>query len=709
MYWCWSNLLQRYDIYPEYARRENICWTDIGNKILFISLLNDTLSALRITPPASWASLYHNLPIFAAIMAYRSLKHFIAELEERGELVRIQTPVSPSLQMAEITDRMSKQPDGGKALLFENTGTAFPVLTNMMGSARRICAALGVAHLDEFGELMRFIMSTALGPKPSLWSKLAVLPELSQIARWMPHVRGGRGACQQVVMPQPQLSALPVLRCWPHDGGPFITLPLVHTRDPHTGIRNVGMYRMQVLDDGHTAMHWHRHKTGARHLEAYRALGERMPVAVALGGDPAYTYAATAPMPDGMDEYMLAGFIRSRRVELVRCLTVPMEVPADADFVIEGYIDPAEEPVWEGPFGDHTGFYSLPDWYPRLHVTCITHRRDAVYPATLVGVPPMEDAHIARATERIFLEPLRTAIVPELLDMHMPSAGTAHNLALVKLRTDAYSGIPLKAMNALWGAGQMMFNKVLVAFGSEPDLLDYPALARHAAARIDPAQHLHFGSGVADVLDHAPDRLGLGSKLMLDATGPARFDTAPIDPLPVAQAVAQIGGEMQGVHTALLEQGIPLVFVLLRRGHGSPRALRPLEQLAQHSALAPVVALVAVDAGIDPQRPDLLLWYALANIDPQRDVAIRPIEGRSRAVVLVDGTRKLAPADAAQRPWPNVATMDSATVAAVDALWGELGLGPLVASPTAGLTALQQGPEAEATMYEETKTNKSAH
>ncbi|MBQ9470978.1 MAG: menaquinone biosynthesis decarboxylase [Bacteroidales bacterium] len=642
-------------------------------------------------------------------MAYRSLNHFIAVLEEQGELVRIKAPVSPTLQMAEITDRMSKQPDGGKALLFENTGTAFPVLTNMMGSARRICTALGADSLDEFGELMRFIMASVLGPKPNLWAKLSVLPELSQIARWMPHVRSGRGACQQVVQQQPKLSNLPVLRCWPHDGGPFITLPLVHTKDPHTGIRNVGMYRMQVLDDGQTAMHWHRHKTGARHLDAHRALGERMPVAVALGGDPAYTYAATAPMPDGMDEYMLAGFIRNRRVELVRCLTVPLEVPADADFVLEGYIDPTEDPMWEGPFGDHTGFYSLPDWYPRFHITCISHRRDAVYPATLVGVPPMEDAHIARATERIFLEPLRTAIAPELVDMHMPAAGTAHNLALVSLRTEAYSGVPLKAMNALWGAGQMMFNKVLVAFGPEVNLLDYPALARHAAARIEPQQHLHFGSGVADVLDHATDQLGLGSKLMLDATGPARFDTAPIDATPIAQAIGQAGGEICGAHTALLPQGIPVVFVLLNRDHSSPRALRTLDTLALHNELAPVLMLVAVDAGLDQQHPALLLWYALANIDPQRDVALRPIEGRPRAMVLVDGTRKLAPADAPQRPWPNVATMDPATIAEVDALWPKLGLGPLIASPSMGLMALQRGLGAEASMYSSTKPNKPAH
>lgn len=610
--------------------------------------------------------------------------------------MRIKVDVNPALQIAEITDRMSKQPDGGKALLFERTGTAFPVLTNMMGSARRICAALGVEHLDEFGELMRLIMGNMLEPKPTLWSKIAMLPELSQIARWMPHVRSGRGDCQQVIHKQPNLAELPILTCWPHDGGAFITLPLVHTRDPHTGGRNVGMYRMQVLAPDQTAMHWHRHKTGAKHLAAYRKLGERMPVAVALGGDPAYTYAATAPMPEGMDEYMLAGFIRSKRVELVRCLTVDLEVPADADFVLEGYIDPAEEPVWEGPFGDHTGFYSLPDWYPRFHITCITHRRDAVYPATLVGVPPMEDAQIARATERIFLEPLRTAILPELVDMHIPDAGTAHNLALVSLQTDAYEGVAYKAMNALWGAGQMMFNKVLITFAADANLTDYAALARAVFARVDFQRDLHFGHGVADVLDHAPSALGIGSKLLIDATGAERFTLSPIDPEPIAQAIAQAGGELSAASKQLLQQGIPLAIALFERTQASPAMLDAMQMLAQQSNMQQVAMLVAVDRGLPTHRLDLQAWWTLANIDPKRDMAIVPMAAGQRAKVLVDGTRKLSQADQHPRPWPNPALMDAQTIAQVDALWPQLNIGALIPSPSAELLGLNCGNGAEA-------------
>jgi len=260
-----------------------------------------------------------------------------------------------------------------------------------------------------------------------------MLPKLSQVASWMPTSIGGKGKCQEVIMKNPDLNKLPILKCWPADGGKFITFPMVHTIDPVTGIRNVGMYRMQVFEPGLTGMHWHRHKTGARHFEEYKKLGKKMPIAVAIGGDPVYTYAATAPMPDNFDEYMLAGFLRKKKVELVKCLTQDIEVPADADFVIEGYVDPEEDFIWEGPFGDHTGFYSLADWFPKFHISCITHRKDAIYPTTIVGIPPQEDAYIAKATERIFLAPIKLTMLPELIDMDIPVAGVAHNLTIVKI------------------------------------------------------------------------------------------------------------------------------------------------------------------------------------------------------------------------------------------------------------------------------------
>ena len=356
---------------------------------------------------------------------HRSLSDYISLLEREGELVRIAAPVSPVEEIAEITDRVSKMPGGGKALLFENTGTDFPVLTNMFGSARRMALALGVGSLGEFSERVDGLLRQAMAPRPSFADKLRALPLLAGMSRWFPRTVSGRGECQQVVQTgaEASLAALPILKCWPADGGRFVTLPMVNTVDPQTGVRNVGMYRMQVFDDHTTGMHWHIHKTGARHYDAWKRSGRRMPVSVALGGDPAYTYAATAPMPDNMDEYLLAGFLRRRPVKLVKCVTNDIYVPADCDFVIEGYVDPAEEKAVEGPFGDHTGFYSLEDRYPLFHVTALTRRRDAVYPATVVGIPPQEDACIAQATERIFLAPIRMALQPEIRDMTMPEAG----------------------------------------------------------------------------------------------------------------------------------------------------------------------------------------------------------------------------------------------------------------------------------------------
>ncbi|GAG53587.1 unnamed protein product, partial [marine sediment metagenome] len=388
------------------------------------------------------------------------MKHFINILEENNELVRIKEYVNPELEITEITDRVSKSNGGGKALLFENTGTTFPVLINAMGSYNRVCLALGTNDLDRIGEEIETIFRQLTKPRESMWGKIKLLPLLKALGSWMPKVISGKGKCQEVIHKPPDLSILPVLKCWPEDGGRFITLPMVITRDPQNSTRNVGMYRMQLFDKTTTGMHWHPHKTGARHYYQYKAIGKKMPVAVALGGDPVLAYSATAPLPDNIDEYMLAGFIRKRKVNMVKCLTNDLEVPAEADIIIEGYIDPEEELAWEGPFGDHTGFYSLPDWFPKFHVTCITHKKNAVYPATIVGIPPQEDAWIIKATERIFLTPMKLTMIPEILDMEMPPEGIAHNLTVIKINK-TFQGQAQKVMNTIWGAGQMMFTKIL--------------------------------------------------------------------------------------------------------------------------------------------------------------------------------------------------------------------------------------------------------
>ena len=457
---------------------------------------------------------------------FNGLKEYVRFLEEKGELRRISTFVDPVLEIACATDIESKKVAGGKALLFENTGTAYPVLTNMMGSEARIRYALGVDALDGVGARIDQLIDSVLDGRRGLFNKLKMVPLLGQAAKWKPCMHRGHAPCQDSVQYTAQLSQIPILQCWPQDGGRFITLPLVHTVSPVTGIRNVGMYRMQVLDDATTGMHWHMHKTGAKHLSECT---HRLPVAVCLGGDPIYSYAATAPLPEGIDEYMLAGFLRGKPVELVKCFTQDILVPADCDFVLEGYVQKSEEKFMEGPFGDHTGFYSLEDLYPKFHVTCITHRFDAIYPATVVGIPPMEDKYIQEATERIFLSPIKFAIAPEVEDLFLPEEGVGHNFAFVKIRKQ-YEGQAFKVANALWGAGQMMFNKFMVVVDEDVDIRNWDAVGNAIARYVDVTRDLLFSRGPLDVLDHAAPMTGFGSKLCIDATRkPVVFENRTIE------------------------------------------------------------------------------------------------------------------------------------------------------------------------------------
>ena len=445
---------------------------------------------------------------------FKGLKEYVRFLEEKGELRRIKDFVNPVLEIACATDIESKKAGGGKALLFENTGTAYPVLTNMMGSEARIRYALGVPSLEEIGPRIDAMVGGILNGKRGLRGKMQMLPLLGEASHWMPRRHKGHAPCQDAVQYTAQLSQLPILQCWPQDGGRFITLPLVHTVSPVTGIRNVGMYRMQVLDEATTGMHWHMHKTGAKHLAECT---HRLPVAVCLGGDPVYSYAATAPLPEGIDEYLLAGFLRGKPVELVPCFTQDLMVPADCDFVIEGYVQKSEEKFMEGPFGDHTGFYSLEDLYPKFHVTCIMHRFDAIYPATVVGIPPMEDKYIQEATEKIFFSPIKLAIAPEVEDLFLPEEGVGHNLAIVRIRKQ-YEGQAFKVAHALWGAGQMMFNKFLLVVDEEINIRDWDAVFDAICRNVDVHRDLLFSRGPLDVLDHTSSETGFGGKLCIDAT-----------------------------------------------------------------------------------------------------------------------------------------------------------------------------------------------
>ena len=455
-------------------------------------------------------------------MTLDSLQEFIAAIEKMGELVRVREPVRTRLEIAEIADRCMKSPGGGPALLFERPllddgrPSEYPVAINLYGSMRRMCLSLGVQQLDEVGARISELLN--LKVPDGLFGKLSMLPKLAEASKFPPRTRGGRGACQEIVWQgdQVDLDRIPFLTTWPGDGGRYITLPMVITEDPNRGIRNVGMYRVQVQGKRELAMHWQRHKVGAHHGRELAARGERMPVAIAVGADPASLYSASAPLPPMIDEFIFAGFLRKSPVELVKAVTCDLEVPAEAEFVIEGYIDPAEPLVTEGPFGDHTGYYSLADLYPRVHVTAVTMRKQPVYAATLVGRPPMEDYYLGHATERIFL-PLLRLTVPEVVDYHMPACGIFHNLVFVSIDKQ-YPGQAYKVMNALWGAGLMSLAKVLVIVDKHVNVQDPDEAWWIVLNNIDPERDVRFTKGPVDVLDHASQHFSFGSKMGIDGT-----------------------------------------------------------------------------------------------------------------------------------------------------------------------------------------------
>ncbi len=637
-------------------------------------------------------------------MAYKNQQHFIDTLEKEGELVRIKTYVNPRLEMAEITDRMSKQPGGGKAILFENTGFDFPVLMNAYGSEKRMCLALGVQQLDDTAKEIENLFKLLASPKESIIDKLKILPKLGQFASWMPKVRSGRGECQEVVMKDPDITKLPVITCWPKDGGPFVTLPIIHTKDPNTQLRNVGMYRMQVYGPDLTGMHWHKHKVSAKHFNEYKKLNRRMPVAVALGGDPVYAYSATAPLPENVDEYMLAGFLRKKKVELVRCISQPgVEVPADADFIIEGYVDPGDELIWEGPFGDHTGYYSLPDWYPRFHITAITHKKNAVYPATIVGIPPQEDAWLGKATERIFLAPIKMTMVPEIIDMEMPVEGVFHNLVITKIQKE-YAGQGQKVMNAMWGAGQMMFNKILVIADEATTITDYRQLAQYVFRNLNPATDIYFSQGPMDVLDHSCSKMGFGGKMCIDGTRKFEEETLGTEAVIIPgedineKMLTSEFPEIKAVNTGLLKHAIPCMVISVEKNRpGHIRALH--EQVAGLKALAGIKMILYVEHTVNPHDLTTALWRFCNNLDPRRDSFLSKQQpnsdnGHTVACMGLDGTRKTKEYDDFHRDWPNIIVADDETIRAVDAKWEQLGIGPLIPSPSLKFKEQVYGEEA---------------
>jgi 4-hydroxy-3-polyprenylbenzoate decarboxylase len=444
---------------------------------------------------------------------YHDLTDFLADLEKRTLLTRVQEAVSPDLEIAAVTDLACKSPGGGPALLFARpSGYSIPVATNVFGSLERMCLALGVKSLDDLAREIDELMAPKM--PGGLLDAVRMMPLVSRLSDLMPKTVKD-GLCQEVVRRDGTLDEFPILKCWPGDGGKYITFPLVITKDPETGVRNIGAYRLQVFDGRTTAMHWQRHKGGAQHYRVAERLGRRLEVVVALSPSPVLAYAATAPMPEGLDELLLAGFLSRRRIELVKAVTVDLEVPASAHIVLEGYVEPGERRR-EGPFGDHTGFYSLADDFPVFHIQCITHRRNPTYLTTVVGIPPQEDYYLGKASERIFLPVIRKT-VPEIVDMYFPAEGIFHNLVIVSV-DKRYPGHARKIMNAFWGLGQLMFSKIIVVVDRDVNVQDVREVAWIVGTHVDPQRDIQFTRGPLDDLENASDLPAYGSKMGIDAT-----------------------------------------------------------------------------------------------------------------------------------------------------------------------------------------------
>ena len=595
--------------------------------------------------------------------AYRNLDDFLKDLKARGELEIVTAPVSPYLDISRYTDRESKKPNGGRALYFKNVeGSRFPVATNIFGSPRRIGMALGVSNLDELADRVREYID--FNPPGSLKEALNIIPMAINAAKFIPRgYRGRQAPCQEVVYTgsDVDLNALPVLHCWPKDGGPFVTLPLVFTRSPETGRRNVGMYRLQIFDRNTTGMHWHIHKDGSHYYSEYVARNQRMPVSVAIGADPATTYAATAPLPRGIDEMLLAGFIRKKPVRMVRCLTNDLDVPAEAEFVLEGYVDPGEMRR-EGPFGDHTGYYSLADDYPVFHVTAVTHRKNPVYSATLVGPPPMEDCYLAKATERLFLPMLQT-VFPEIVDYWFPWEGVFHNIVIIAL-DKGYACHAPRIMSGLWGQGQMSFCKAIVTVDKTVNPQDPAAVLSELVTKLDLETDITLSKGVLDVLDHSSPNVNFGNKIGIDLTSrmgdePPRRLNRDIPPAAegdvLAAAVKKVSPAITGCRALLADQRPAagghrvLALNIEKTEQSSGRDIA--EKLLSAAALEGFTLFLLFDAAIDLANPSLMLWKLFNNTDPGRDLLNR--EGRA----VVDASIK-GPMDGHAREWPEELTFD---------------------------------------------------
>ena len=605
-------------------------------------------------------------------MKYPSLIEFIERLEIDGELLRINESVSPILEIAEITDRVSKKPGGGKALLFENVeGSSMPVLINAFGSTKRMNLALGVHNIEDIAKRIESYIK--IPPPTTLLEKAKLLPMLLQAAQFPAKlVQPAHPPCQEVVHLNDDidLGTIPILQCWPQDAGRFITFPIVINRSVDKKIRNVGLYRMQVYDKKTTGMHWHIHKDGAHFFHEYRKQNKVMEVAVALGADPASCYSASAPLPYGIDEFLLAVFIRKASVPLVKCKTVDLEVPANAEIVLEGYIDPTEMRL-EGPFGDHTGYYSQDGDYPIFHIHAITHRKNPVSLTTIVGKPPQEDFYLGRATERIFLPLLRTQL-PEIVDMDMPVEGIFHNCVIVSLDKH-YPMQSRRLMNAFWGLGQMSFVKTIVTVDAEVNVHDYKKVAKLLLNKVDFTTDLFFSEGVLDVLNHASDQRLHGSKLGIDLSTkiegePGYKKEAPVSAnsseLPSAEKEMAIFKEVQNCKVLELQAKRSILLVALNKT-GPHQGKQFIQSFLDHAEFSAIEIIIVLEGHVDIENISTVMWKFFNNLDPKRDFYFHAER------LGIDVTQKFHE-EGYQQNWPDEIEMTAEIKTQVDKKWHDL-------------------------------------
>lgn len=605
-------------------------------------------------------------------MAFKDIQHFMRFLEDKGELVRIKAEVDADLEITEITDRVSK--NFGKALLFENVkGSDYPVLINSMGSDERMSWALGVEKLDDLERDIADLINMQNYMKiPRL---IKSIPNLTRLLAVLPWKLPIKGACQEVIEHNPDLSTIPVLKCWPDDGGKFVTLPLVMTKDPDTGVQNTGMYRMQIFDKNTTGMHWHWHKDGREIYDKYRKLGGKMPVSVAIGCDPALIFSAISPLPKMIDEMMFAGYLRKRPVKMVKSITNDIYVPADAEFILEGYVDVNEALRLEGPFGDHTGYYSLADMYPAFHVTCITHKKNPVYPATIVGRPPMEDCYMSKATERAFL-PLLKMIYPEIVDYSLPFEGVFHNCVIVSIKK-RFPGHGKKVMNSLWGMGQMMYAKMIIVVDADINPHDTSAVAKQVFESLDMTKDLVFSQGPLDALDHASSTDHYGYRLGVDAT--RKFEVEGTNVKWEVTKQPDIANYLSN-HSKVSSFDYPMSEVLQGclivsiKKETKDDVRQFMQELWSLEEMKYNKFLIIVDDEVDAKDTSKVAWKVFNNIDAMRDLVVCEVPSENFGHRLgIDATKKLA-IDDHPREWPDDIVMSDEIKEKVTRRWSEYGI-----------------------------------